>query len=343
MSDSDNRVMQLQNGFGIANLQLTQQPIPSPNADRILVKMEAATLNFVDLLLIKGSLNPHVSFPYIPIADGAGVIEQVGSNVTSFSKGDRVVSVFVPNWKSGDPTPESTDNNTRPGLGTVPGELADYKLFQAHQLLHSPSNLNPMETATLPVAALTAWNALSYGKLKAGDTVLLHGTGGVSIFALQFAKAQNATVIITSSSDSKLARAQQLGADYTINYKQNPNWESTVKEMTQGAGVDVVVETVGGQNVSKSLRALRMGGHISIMGLLSGQNLSIDPLFLLSQQATIRGMEVGSTENFRAMNDAIATHDIHPVIDTQFPFEDARKALEYLEQGQHFGKVAIAF
>lgn len=345
------KVIQLQDGFGINHLQLSEQSKPSPAAGEILVKLEAVSLNYVDLLVVKGLLNPNLPLPYIPVADGAGVVERVGTGVTAFQAGDpcgisvgaRVTTLFIPNWISHQPQPQTVDFTTRPGLGTVPGQLSEYKVFQAHQLIKSPANLTSIESATLPIAALTAWNALRYGNLQAGQTVLLHGTGGISIFALQFAKAQGARVIITSSSDEKLARTQQLGSDFTLNYKTTPDWEPIVHDFTMGKGVDLVVETVGGKNLQKSINVLRMGGHISIMGLLAELETSIDTLSLLYKQATIKGMEVGSTADFEAMNQVIATHDIHPVIDAKFPLNQAQVAFEYLEQGQHFGKVVITF
>ncbi len=204
----------------------------------------------------------------------------------------------------------------------------------------SPANLSAIEASTLPIAGLTAWNALRYGNLQAGETVLLHGTGGVSIFALQFASSQGAKVIITSSSDDKLKRSQQLGADLPINYKTTPDWESAVHQFTEGEGADLIVETVGGRNLQRSLNALRMGGHISVCGLLDGFESTLNTLTLLHQH-TIRGMEVGSTEDFAAMNRAIETYDIHPVIDKVFQFEKTQEAFEYLDQGLHFGKVVI--
>lgn len=203
-------------------MQLTEKPKPSPAPEEVLVKLEAVSLNAVDLLTITGKLNPNMSLPYVPVADGAGTVESVGDRVTAFKPGDRVVSLFVPEWDGDRPTPDAVDAAKRPGLGTIPGQLMEYRVFQSHQLIKAPANLSATEAATLPVAGLTAWNGLKYCHLQASETVLLHGTGGVSIFALQFAKARGAKVIITSSSNEKLKRAQQLGADFIINYKTTP-------------------------------------------------------------------------------------------------------------------------
>jgi NADPH:quinone reductase-like Zn-dependent oxidoreductase len=337
------KAIALQNDFGIENLHLVEQPQPNPAHAEVLVKLEAVSLNYVDLLVIKGLLDRNISLPYIPVCDGAGIVEQVGKGVTAFQPGDKVVTTFIPDWLNGKPTADSTKYATRQGLGRIAGQLSEYKCFAVPQLIHSPANLSTIEASTLPIAGLTAWNALRYGNLQAGETVLLHGTGGVSIFALQFAKVRGAKAIVTSSSDDKLKRSQQLSADLLINYKTTLDWEPIVKQFTEGKGVDVVIETVGGQNLQRSLSALRMGGYISVVGLLDGFETSLNTLSLLHQQATIRGMEVGSTQDFATMNQAIEMHDIHPVIDKIFSLEQTQAAFEYLEQGQHFGKVAIAF
>lgn len=337
------KAIALQNDFGIENLQPMEQQQPSPTATEVLVKLEAVSLNYVDLLVVKGLLNRNIPLPYIPVCDGTGIVEQVGEGVTAFKPGDKVATTFIPDWLNGKPTADSTDYLTRQGLGSIAGQLSEYKCFQVSQLIHSPANLSTIEASTLPIAGLTAWNALQYANLQAGETVLLHGTGGVSIFALQFAKALGAKAIVTSSSDDKLKRAQQLGADLLINYKTTPDWEPIVKQFTEDRGADVVVETVGGQNLQRSLDALRMGGYISVVGLLDGFSTSLNSLSLLHQQATIRGMEVGSTQDFADMNREIEMHDIHPVIDKIFPLEQTQAAFEYLAEGRHFGKIAIAF
>ncbi|OKH44026.1 NAD(P)-dependent alcohol dehydrogenase [Calothrix sp. HK-06] len=328
-------------GFGINNLKVNEQPVPVPQRGEVLVKIEAVSLNYIDLLVVKGLLNPSLELPYIPVCDGAGIVESIGANVTAFQPGDKVATTFIPNWISGKPTSQTTDYSTRQGLGNVAGQLSEYKIFQVNQLIKIPCNLSLVEASTLPIAGLTAWNALKYGNLQADNTVLLHGTGGVSIFALQFVKANGAKAIITSSSEEKLEKAQKLGADFTINYKTTPDWENIIHKYTDGKGVDIVVETVGGNNVQKSLNALRMGGHISVVGLLNGFETNLNTLALLHQQATIKGMEVGSTDNFATMNQAIEAYNIHPVIDKVFTLEQTQAVFEYLDNGKHFGKVVI--
>lgn len=328
--------------FGINNLELIEQSQPELTEKEVLVKIEAVSLNYVDLLVIKGLLNPDLSLPYIPITDAAGLVEQVGNKVTAFKPKDKVVTTFIPDWIDGEPTATKTDYQTRQGLGNLSGQLSQYKCFNENQLIRNPNNLTTVEASTLPIAGLTAWNALNYANLKPEDTVLLHGTGGVSIFALQFAKAKGAKVIITSSNEEKLKKARQLGADLTVNYKTNSNWETTIRQMTEGKGVDMIIETVGGRNLGRSLNALKMGGHISIVGLLDGFKSEIDVLSLIHQQATIRGLEVGGTHQFEEMNRAIEAWDLHPVIDRGFPLEEIQEALEYLGRGSHFGKVVVS-
>jgi NADPH:quinone reductase-like Zn-dependent oxidoreductase len=334
------KAITIQNGFGIEHLESIEVLKPQPATDEVLVKVQAVSLNYVDLMVVTGKMNPNLPLPFVPGADGAGTVEQVGTDVTAFKPGDAVVTTFIPKWTSGAPTKQAVDYATRQGIGT-PGQLSEYKIFKVDQLIKSPTNLSAVEASTLPVAGLTACNAVQYASVKLGDIVLLHGTGGVSIFALQFAKALGAHVIITSSSDAKLQRAKELGADYLINHHITPHWEEQVLSFTDDLGVDVVLETVGGKNLARSLSVLRTGGSISIMGLLGGSEMTIDALSLMERHATIRGMEVGNTQDFQSMNQAIEQHDLHPIIDRTFTFDEVREAFTDLEQGKHFGKIAI--
>lgn len=327
--------------FDIQHLQLTDSFEPKLSHDEVLVRLEAASLNYVDLLIIKGLLNPNISLPYTPVCDGAGVVEQVGESVKNFKPGDKVVSLFIPQWRSGQPTPETVAASTRPGLGSVAGHLSDYKVFKSQELLKTPKNLSSLEASTLPIAALTAWNALRYANIKSGDTVLLHGTGGVSVFALQFAKAAGASVVMTSSSNNKLERVKQMGADLTINYKTTPDWGKKVLEFTEGRGVDSVVEVVGGDNLQKSLDVLKLGGHISMMGLLTGFETKLNAGALLTKQARIQGMEVGNATDQMAMHRAIEHLNLHPVVDKVFTLQETQEAFRTLESGAFFGKIVI--
>lgn len=328
--------------FGIDNLKVTERELPQPTAEEVLVKIEAVSLNYVDLLVIKGLLNSDISLPYIPVTDAAGVVESVGEAVTEFKPGDKVVTTFIPKWIDGEPTAAKTDYSNRQGLGNLSGQLSQYKCFSIDEIISIPGNLTTAEASTLPIAGLTAWNGLNYSNLSSEDTVLLHGTGGVSIFALQFIKAKGAKAIITSSSDKKLSKARLLGADSTINYKNTSDWETTVRQITGGKGVDIVIETVGGSNLGRSLNALKMGGHISIVGLLDGFEAEINVLSLIHQQATIHGLEVGGTHQFKEMNRAIEACNLHPIIDRVFSLEEISAALSYLESGSHFGKIVVS-
>ena len=331
----------LKDGFGIDKLTLTQTPSPKVGPGMILVKMNAVSLNYVDLLLVKGQLNPKIRPPFIPVSDGAGIVEEVGPDIKDFKPGDHVATTYIPEWIDGRYTLENSRFETRPGSGTSPGQLVEYKVFRNNELIKVPELLSFAESSTLPIAALTAWNALAYGKVKAGDTVLLHGTGGVSIFALQFAKAVGARVIITSSDDKKLTKARELGADGLINYKKTPDWIADVFTMTDGEGADVVVETVGGSNLNKSLEALRLDGHISIVGFLDGVQSPINLISLNLKRAKINGLSVGSQQDFADMLKAVSANKIKPVIDRTFPLDQTAEAFSYLESGRHFGKIVI--
>ena len=309
--------------------------------DQIRVKMQAASLNYRDLLMIKGLYDPKVinSRGLIPLSDGAGEVIEIGAGVNHFKIGDRVAGIFLQDWHSG----ECRQEMTRSALGgSVDGVLTTHKIFDQANLLPLPINYTYEEGATLPCAAVTAWHALIVaGQVKAGDTVLIQGTGGVSIFALQFAKMSGAKVIITSSSDEKLERAHQMGADFLINYKKNPDWEVEVRKITNGEGVDCVVEVGGAQTLSKSFKATRMAGKVLLIGILSGIDAGITPLPILMKNLCVQGIFVGSRAMFESMNKAINFHNLHPVIDRVFPFNEAAQAFRYLESGQHFGKVVI--
>ena len=311
----------LKDGFGIDKLSITNTLSPDVEPGMILVKIKAASINYVDLLIVKGQLNPNIKFPFIPLSDAAGIVEKIGTGIVDFEVGDHVATTYIPEWIDGRYTPENSKFETRPGLGTLSGQLVEHKVFRNNELIKVPKTLSFLESSTLPIAALTAWNALVYAKAKAGDTILLHGTGGVSIFALQFAKVIGAKVIITSSDDKKLDRARALGADHLINYKQTPNWISEVLAVTDGEGVDVIVETVGGDNLNKSLEVLRLDGHISVVGFIAGIQSQINLISLNLKRAKIIGLSVGSRQDFADMLKAISVNKISPVIDRVFSLD----------------------
>jgi NADPH:quinone reductase-like Zn-dependent oxidoreductase len=333
------KIWEIKGKFGLDSLTLTDRPEPSPGPAQVLVKVRATSLNYRDLLTVKGLYNPKQPLPLIPLSDGVGEVEAVGSGVTRVKVGERVAGIFAQKWLGG--TPNRTLLRATLG-GPLDGMLAEHVLLHEDGVVSVPEHLSHEEAATLPCAAVTAWSALvTDGCLKAGDTVLVQGTGGVSIFALQFARLMGARVIVTSSSDEKLQRALQLGASDGINYKTMPNWDRRVRELTAGNGVDHIVEVGGAGTLAKSLNAVRIGGHISVIGVLSGTNTTLDVIPLLMQKVRVHGVLVGARETFEEMNRAIALHKLRPVIDRAFPFAEAREALRYMESGAHFGKIVI--
>lgn len=319
------------------SLTMQEREVPRPGPGQVLVRMKAASLNYRDLLIITGRYPGMKSEGLVPLSDGAGVVAEVGPGVTRFGTGDRVTGCFFETWLGGPMLPAHYNNALG---GSVPGVLTEYRVFPEEALVATPSHLSDVEAATLPCAALTAWNALFQGKpLTPGETVLVLGTGGVSMFALQIAKASGAVVIATSSSDTKLAQAQGLGADFLINYKTHPEWDTKVREVTGGRGVDHVVEVGGAGTLQRSIAAARHGGSVHLIGVLTGGE--INPMPILFNTTTVRGVFVGSRDMFESMNRLISARQIKPVIDRVFAFEESRAALAHLEGATHFGKVVI--
>lgn len=332
------KVFEIGDKFGVEALALVERPLPKPGPKQVLVKMRAMSLNYRDLLVVKG-LYPNLRTPLVPLSDGAGEVVEIGDGTTRFKPGDRVAGIFRQKWITG-----SLDrSNSRSALGgDLDGVLAEDVLFDEEGLVSLPEHLTDEEAATLPCAAVTAWNALvCAGEVKAGDTVLAQGTGGVSIFALQFSRLLGARVIVTSSSDEKLERARRLGANDLINYKKVPDWDEKVLELTGGAGVDHVVEVGGAGTLNKAMRCARIGGQISLIGILSGASAEMLIPLALVKQLRLQGIYVGSREMFEAMNRTISLHQLRPLVDRVFPFEEAREALRYMESAAHFGKIVI--
>ncbi len=325
--------------FGLDELKLAERPEPQPGFGQVVLKVRAVSLNFRDLMVVKGLYNPKLKMPMVPCSDGAGEIIATGEGVTRVKTGDRVCGIFMQGWLAGDVSEAAA--RTAMG-GAIDGVLAESVVLSQEGVVPIPGSLSFEEAATLPCAAVTAWHALvTRGQIKAGDTVVTLGTGGVSTFALQFAVASGARVIATSSSDEKLARVKSMGAWETINYKTTPDWEERVRKLT-GAGADHVVEVGGSGTLMKSLRAVRMGGTVSVIGALTGGAAEVSPVPVLMKTIRMQGIFVGSREIFEAMNRAISAHRIQPVVDRIFPFEEAVEALRYMESGSHFGKVVIA-
>jgi NADPH:quinone reductase-like Zn-dependent oxidoreductase len=333
------KAFQLQEFGGPDAIKPAELPDPVPGHGQVLVRMRAVSLNFRDLLMSRGIYNPKLKLPMIPISDGAGEVVAIGPGVSRFKPGEKVAACFMPEWLNG-PT---DDENARSALGGGGvGLLAELAVLPEHGLVPIPSHLTVEEAASLPCAGVTAWNALvESGGVKPGDTVLVQGTGGVSLFALQFARMVGARVIVTSSSDQKLARALELGAADGINYKTTPDWDKRARELTAGKGVDMIIEVGGAGTLPRSMRAVRMGGYIALIGVLSGVSAEVNPMPILMKNIQVQGIFVGSRAMFEAMNRAIAISQMHPVIDRVFDFDQAPQAFTYLESGAHFGKVVI--
>jgi len=328
--------------FGLAHLRLEEVPVPRPDPSGVLVRVKAASLNFRDKMIVEGTMLPDLALPFVPVSDAVGEVVSTGAEVTRLKPGDRVLTHFVTKWLDGTPSREYATYSTTLG-GPLSGTLSEYIVLDESALTKAPATLNDTEAATLPIAALTAWFALfETGKLAPGETVVVQGTGGVSIFALQFAAAAGARVIVTSSSDEKLARAKALGADAGVNYVRQPDWDEAVRELTGGRGADHVLEVAGGDNLRRSVNAIGNGGRISLIGLLQGAAFSLEAIPLFLKRVTLQGIAVGHRRAFEAMNVAIDTMKLKPVVDSTFAFADAPNAFRRLEQGP-FGKVVVTF
>ncbi|MGE1166365.1 NAD(P)-dependent alcohol dehydrogenase [Peribacillus simplex] len=333
------KTIQLKNGFGFEELTMVELDIPTPGPKEVLIRMRAASLNYRDLVVLSGLMPIEVKFPFIPLSDGAGEIVAVGQGVTRFQVGHRVAGNFQQRFIGGTPRPGVLEDSLG---GPLNGVAAEYVVLHEDGVVRIPDHLSYEEASTLPIAALTAWSMLiEYGGLQAGDTVLLQGTGGVSIFGLQFSLMAGARVIITSSSNDKLERAKALGAWQTINYSEVPDWDKAALELT--GGVDHVLDVGGAATMGKSINALRTGGTVSMVGFLSGLTIpEYDVSSILHKAATVRGSQVGNRDHFEKMNRAIAHHGLHPVIDRVFPLDRIGEAFALLAEGkQYFGKIVV--
>jgi NADPH:quinone reductase-like Zn-dependent oxidoreductase len=331
------RVWQI-GSFGVDKLEFTERPTPEPGPGQVLVKIHAISFNYRDLMMVKGLYNPKLKLPRIPCSDGAGEVVAVGAGVALWKVGDRVAGIFMQNWIDGPATPEKIKGALG---GDVDGTLAEYIVLHEKGLVEVPEHLSYQEAATLPCAAVTAWNALAVAELKPGATVLIQGTGGVSLFVLQFARLKGARVLGISGSDEKLERAQELGLDAGVNYNTTPEWDRWVLEET-GDGVDLVVEVGGVGTLARSLKSVKMGGTIAQVGVLTGPAPAeaVPIPAILHKQAQIRGMYVGSRQDFVEMNKAISLGRLRPVGE-DFPWTHAREVLTRMESGGHFGKLVM--
>jgi len=327
--------------FGIEDLALVERDQPQVKPTEALVKFHAASLNYRDLMVVTGTYNPRMKLPAVPLSDGSGEVVAIGDSVTKWKVGDRVMPIFAQQWFDGDTSEEK--RRTSLGAGAQwDGVLREFGAFDETGLVRIPDHLSFEEAACLPCAGVTAWHALAMsGRLKAGETVLTLGTGGVSIFALQFAKLFGARVISTTGSEEKVERLRQLGADEVINYRSCEDWDSAVVEMTDKRGVDHVVEVGGSGTLGKSLASVRLGGHVAMIGALTGPG-DFNPITVFMKAVRLQGIFVGSKAMFEDMNRAIEVAKLKPVVDRVFDFGEAREAMKYMQTGAHFGKVVIS-
>jgi NADPH:quinone reductase-like Zn-dependent oxidoreductase len=327
--------------FGLENLKMAEMDEPYPLSYEVLVKFRAASLNYRDLMFAKGVYAPRAKLPAVPLSDGAGEVTKIGEGVTRWKVGDRVCPIFTQGWLDGAYSAEKA--RTSLGAGDLAGVLREFGTFHENGLVRVPEHLSFEEAATLPCAGVTAWHSLVvFGDLKPGETVLTLGTGGVSIFAIQFARLHGARIIATSSSDQKLARLRELGVSDTINYKSVPDWEKDVLRFTGNVGVDHVVEVGGAGTLAKSISATRIAGRIGVIGVLASGG-GVNPISVLMKSLRVQGIFVGSRTMFEEMNRAISVNNLRPVIDKFFSFEDVPQALAYMESGAHFGKIVIKY
>jgi NADPH:quinone reductase-like Zn-dependent oxidoreductase len=326
---------------GLANLRVREVPDPEPGPGDVLVRMRAATLNYRDTLVVEGGYGSHQrTEDLIPLSDGAGEVVAVGSEVTRFAPGDRVVANFFQEWLAGEPDPEKLAS----GLGgRIDGVAAELRVFPEYGLAPTPSHLTDAEAAALPCAGLTAWSAVvALGAIRPGDIVLTQGSGGVSVFALQFAKLAGATVIATSSSPAKIERLGSLGADHLVNYAETPDWARVAREVSGGRGIDHVVEVGGAGTLEQSVKAVRPGGTISLIGVLSGANHEFRLPLVVTRQLRLQGITCGNYEQFLAMLRAIAANGLRPALDdNRFTLETLPAAIANMRDGRHFGKIVV--
>jgi NADPH:quinone reductase-like Zn-dependent oxidoreductase len=332
--------LEVNNIAGTLEIGIADYDLAALSPVDVRVRITAAALNYRDYALMQGSSFGTAPDQYVPFSDACGVVDEIGTDVTEWKVGDRVCSLFFPGWMAGRP-----DLSSRFALGSG-GKGVGQQIFTAPQntLIAAPETLSDIEAATLPCAAVTAWNAvMSAAGLRAGDIILVQGTGGVSLFALQFAVAAGFKVIVTSSSDKKIEQAIAMGAAFGINYRETPNWAAEAVKLTDGRGVDLIVEVGGGGTFAQSLEAIRVGGHISVVGMLTGAEQQIDIRYIYGKCAQIRGISVGSREDFVVMSKAIDAHGILPTVNKIYPWREAKEAMMALEKGGGFGKIVLDF
>lgn len=324
--------------YGLENIAIRERPTPVINENEVLVRVKAVSFNKLDMMIAQGALEKPL--PHTLGSDAAGIVEQIGSRVTALNVGDAVSTHYIQAWQSG--ALKNSDLKTRLGA-ELPGVFSEYIAIPEHYLVKIPVNLSLEEAASIPLAGVTAWEAVfNAGLLQKGQTVLLQGTGGVSLFALQFAKTIGARIIILSGSDEKLQRAKTLGADEIINYKKEEDWAKKVLELTQGNGVDLALE-MSWTDIDKTTKAMKLGGRIAVVGMLGGILAEVSVLGVMLKSLSIIGVQAGSKSSFLEMNKAIEANNIKPVIDKVFALSELKQAVDYFGKGQHFGKIVLKF
>ena len=335
------RVFQIEGDWGMDHLKLSTRPEPEAGPGQVLVKMTASSLNYRDLVVPNRGYGNHTgTLPLIPVSDGVGVVSAIAPGVTRVAVGDRVCPTFFQNWISGEPDLERL---TRSLGGPIDGTMTDYMCLPEDGVTKVPAHLSDLEAATLPCAALTAWSALvTCGNIRPGDRVLVQGCGGVALFAVAFAKLLGAHVTVISSSEERLERVKQLGADAGINYRGTPEWAKATRDITAGRGYDLILELGGEKTLPQSLRCIRPGGTVAMIGILSGSAMATSLGLIITRQVRLQGVTVGHRDGFEAMVRAIDQHRLKPVVDRVFPFEELKEAMAYLQTGAQFGKVCLA-
>ena len=335
------RVFQIEGDWGIDNLKLSVRPKPEPGPGEVLVRMKASSLNYRDLVVPERGYGSHTgTLPLIPLSDGVGEVTAVGSGVRRVAPGDRVCPTFFQRWTGGEPDLERLTSSLG---GPIDGTMAEYMCLSEIGVVKVPAYLTDTEAATLPCAALTAWSTLTTcASTKPGDRVLVQGCGGVALFAVMFARLLGAHVTVITSSDERIARVRQLGADAAVNYRAMPEWAKATREITGGRGYDLIFELGGEKTLPQSLRCIRPGGTVAMIGILSGSTMAAALGSIITRQVRLQGVTVGHRDGFEAMLRAIDQHQVRPPVDRVFAFEELKEAMAYLKSGAQFGKVCIA-
>jgi len=336
------KAYQIRDEWSLEHIELVEIPKPSPGPGEVLVEMKASSLNYRDMVVAnRGYGSKTGNLPLIPVSDGVGIVRELGDGVSRVAIGDRICPLFMQGWISGPPNRERLSATLG---GPIDGVMAEFRCFPQDSVSKVPEELTDLEASTLPCAALTAWSALvEEGKLQPGESVLIQGTGGVSLFALQFAKICGARCILISGSNEKMKRAQELGADEVLNYQDLPEWGKQVRDFSGGEGIDHIIEVGGPETLPQSLRAIRPGGTISMIGVLSGSEMKAQLGLIVTRQIRLQGITVGHRDGFETMASAINSSGMKPIVDQVYPFTSLPEAMHSLSEAKHFGKICLEF